>query len=100
MRVLLTAFFSLAAGALVWATGVKSTERFTIHIGSRLPPAELGASSQGTSKRMRDAASRFSSVRSEGGQARVIKPNDAMPSKQSVDGSNPSGGVSYSNGFQ
>ena len=42
MPVLLTAFLSLAACALVLATGVKSTERFTIHIGSRLPPAELG----------------------------------------------------------
>ena len=42
MRVLFMAFLSLAACALVLATGVKSTERFTTHIGSRLPPAELG----------------------------------------------------------
>jgi len=36
------ALLSLAAFALVLATGVKSTERFTTHIGTRLPPAELG----------------------------------------------------------
>ena len=42
MRVLLMALLSLAACALVLATGMKSTERFTTHIGSRLPPAELG----------------------------------------------------------
>ena len=47
MRVLLTAFLSLAAGALVLETGVKSTEHFTIHIGSRLPPAELGCVQSG-----------------------------------------------------
>ena len=42
MRVLFMALLSLAAFAMVLATGVKSSERFTIHIGSRLPPAELG----------------------------------------------------------
>ena len=47
MRVLLTALLSLAACSLVLATGVKSTERFTIHIGSRLPPAELGCVQSG-----------------------------------------------------
>ena len=47
MRVLLTALLSLAACALVLATGVKSTERFTTHIGSRLPPAELGCVQSG-----------------------------------------------------
>ena len=47
MPVLLTAFLSLAACALVLATGVKSTERFTTHIGSRLPPAELGCVQSG-----------------------------------------------------
>ena len=36
------ALLSLAACALVLATGVSRSERFTIHIGSRLPPAELG----------------------------------------------------------
>ena len=42
MRVLFMAFLSLAACALVLATGVKSTEeRFKTHIGSRLPPAKL-----------------------------------------------------------
>ena len=41
MRVLLTALFSLAAFALILATGVKDSERFTTHIGSRVPPAEL-----------------------------------------------------------
>ena len=47
MRVLLTAFLSLAAFALVLATGVKSTERFTTHIGSLLPPVELGCVQSG-----------------------------------------------------
>ena len=47
MRVLLTALLSIAACALVLATGVKGTERFTIHIGSRLPPAELGCVQSG-----------------------------------------------------
>ena len=41
MRVLLTSLLSLAAFVLVLATGVKSSERFTTHIGSRMPPAEL-----------------------------------------------------------
>ena len=36
------AFLSPATCALMLATGVKSTERFKTHIGSRLPPAELG----------------------------------------------------------
>ncbi|QNI82961.1 hypothetical protein SynRS9907_02128 [Synechococcus sp. RS9907] len=44
---LLAALFSLAACALVLATGAKSTERFTIHIGSRLPPAQLGCVQSG-----------------------------------------------------
>ena len=47
MRVLLTALFSLAACALVLATGGKRSERFTIHVGSRLPPAELGCLQSG-----------------------------------------------------
>ncbi len=47
MRVLLTALLSLAACSLVLASGVKSTERFTIHIGLRLPPAELGCIQSG-----------------------------------------------------
>lgn len=47
MRVLFTALLSFAACALVLATGVKSTERFTIHIGTRLPPAELGCVQSG-----------------------------------------------------
>ena len=47
MRVLLTALLSLAACVLVLATGMKSTERFTTHIGSRLPPAELGCVQSG-----------------------------------------------------
>ena len=41
MRVMLTALLSIAAFLLVLATRVKSTERFAIHIGLRLPPAEL-----------------------------------------------------------
>ena len=47
MRVLLTALLSIAACSLVLATGVKSTERFTTHIGLRLPPAELGCIQSG-----------------------------------------------------
>ena len=47
MRVLLRAFLTLAACALVLATGASSSERFTIHIGSRLPPAELGCVQSG-----------------------------------------------------
>ena len=47
MRALLMALLSLAACVLVLATGVKSAERFTIHIGSRLPPAELGCVQSG-----------------------------------------------------
>ena len=47
MRALLMALLSSAACALVLATGVKSTERFTIYIGSRLPPAELGCVQSG-----------------------------------------------------
>ena len=47
MRVLLTALLPLAAFALVLATGAKSTERFTTHIGFRLPPAELGCVQSG-----------------------------------------------------
>ena len=47
MRVLLTALLSLAACVLVLANGMKSTERFTTHIGSRLPPAELGCVQSG-----------------------------------------------------
>ena len=47
MRVLFRALLSLAAFALVLAPGVKSTERFTTHIGSRLPPAELGCVQSG-----------------------------------------------------
>ena len=47
MRVLLTALLSLAALALVLANGVKSSARFTTHIGSRLPPAELGCVQSG-----------------------------------------------------
>ena len=37
----------MLACALVLATGVKSTELFTIHIGTRLPPAELGCVKSG-----------------------------------------------------
>ena len=62
---LLTAFLSLAACALVLATGVKSTERFTIHIGSRLPLLSWVAFSQDTFKRMKGAGSAFSNVRSD-----------------------------------
>ena len=40
MRVLLTVLFSLVACVTVLATGSKSSERFTIHIGSRMPPIE------------------------------------------------------------
>ena len=40
------------------------------------------ASSQGTFKPMRGAGSRFSSVRFEVGQVRVIEPKDPLPSKQ------------------
>ena len=47
MRVLLTALLSLATFALVLATGVKSTKRFTTHIGSRLPPQGLGCVQSG-----------------------------------------------------
>ena len=47
MRVFLMALLSLASCALVLATGVKTTERFTIHIGSRLPPVELGCVQSG-----------------------------------------------------
>ena len=47
MRVLFMALLSLAAFAMVLATGVNSSERFTIHIGSRLPPAELGCVQSG-----------------------------------------------------
>ena len=47
MRALLMAVFSLVACALVLATGAKSIERFTTHIGSRLPPAELGCVKSG-----------------------------------------------------
>ena len=47
MRVLLTALLSLAAFALVFATGVKGSERFTTHVGSRIPPAELGCFQSG-----------------------------------------------------
>ena len=39
---LLTAFLSLAAFALVMASGVNRSEGFTTHIGSRVPPTELG----------------------------------------------------------
>ena len=42
MRVLLSALLSLAAFSLVFATGGKGSERFTTHIGLRIPPAELG----------------------------------------------------------
>ena len=65
MRVLLMALLSLAACALVLATGVKGSERYTTHIGLRLPPAELVASSQDTFKRMKGAGSAFSNVRSD-----------------------------------
>ena len=47
MRVIFMALLSLAAFAMVLATGVKSSERFTIHIGSRLPPAELSCVQSG-----------------------------------------------------
>jgi len=47
MRVLLTAVLSVAACSLVLATGIMSTERFSTHIGSRLPPAELGCVQSG-----------------------------------------------------
>ena len=47
MRLLLTALVSLAAFAFVLATGVKSSERFTTHVGSRLPPTELGCFQSG-----------------------------------------------------
>ena len=47
MRVFLTALLSLAACAMVLSTGVKSSERFTTHIGSQLPPAELGCVQSG-----------------------------------------------------
>ena len=42
MRALLWAFLSLAAFALVLATGVMSSAHFTTHVGKRVPPAELG----------------------------------------------------------
>ena len=45
--VLLTALLSLAACVLMLASGAKSSERFTTHIGSRLPPAELGCAQSG-----------------------------------------------------
>ena len=41
------ALLSLAAFALVLASGVKSSEGFTTHIGLRLPPAELGCVQSG-----------------------------------------------------
>lgn len=41
------ALLSLAAFALVLATEVKSSERFTTHIGLRLPPVELGCVQSG-----------------------------------------------------
>ena len=47
MRVLFMALFSLAAFAMVLATGGKSSEGFTTHIGLRLPPAELGCVQSG-----------------------------------------------------
>ena len=47
MRVLLTAVLSIAACSLVLATGIKGTMHFTTHIGSRLPPAELGCVQSG-----------------------------------------------------
>jgi len=40
MRVLLIVLFSLIACVTVLATGAKRSERFTTHIGSRIPPVE------------------------------------------------------------
>jgi hypothetical protein len=42
MRVFLAALFSLAAFAVVLATGAKGSDSFTTHIGSRVPPVEAG----------------------------------------------------------
>ena len=47
MRVLLKSLLSLAAFVLVLATGVKTSERFTTHVGSRMPPTELGCFKSG-----------------------------------------------------
>ena len=41
------ALLSLAAFTMVLATGAKGSERFTIHIGSRVPPTELGCFQSG-----------------------------------------------------
>ena len=47
MRVLLTVLLSLTALVAVLVTGVKGTESYTIHIGSRTPPVEAGCFQSG-----------------------------------------------------
>jgi len=42
MRVLLAAVLSLTAFVIVMTAGVEKSVRYTTHIGSRVPPAEVG----------------------------------------------------------
>ena len=47
MRVLLTVLLSLTALVAVLVTGVKGTESYSTHIGSRTPPVEAGCFQSG-----------------------------------------------------
>ena len=47
MRVLLSVLLSLTALVAVLVTGVKGSESYTTHIGSRTPPVEAGCFQSG-----------------------------------------------------